>query len=223
MSVNERAIMPLGEARPNYIMFKGLAAAMGLDANELYPPVEDVLGEFMERSRAIDFSLEDMRREGFLKMAVMPQDRFPTPSGKIEFYSRLAEKDGLPPLPGYYEDDTGGHPFQLITANEMHITRSQFHNIWPKEVEAGVLLNQKDAEARGISDGNMVRLKNGLGELIMRARLSSDVSPGVVLAYGGIWAKLTGGKSINALIPDHIQAFGGNAAYNSTYVDIERV
>ncbi|MFQ5862921.1 MAG: molybdopterin-dependent oxidoreductase [Candidatus Brocadiales bacterium] len=222
ISVNERAIMPLGEARPNYLMFNGLAKAMGLNADELYPPVEDVLEEFMERSGAINFSLKDLREEGFLKMAVMSQDRFPTPSGKIEFYSQLAERDGLPPLPGYCGDDTGGCPFQLITANEMHITRSQFHNVWPEEVEAGVLLNEKDAEARGIGDGDRVRLKNELGELIMRAKLSNNVSPGVALAYGGIWAKLTGGKGVNTLVPDHVQAFGGNAAYNSTYIDIER-
>ncbi|MEE9514684.1 MAG: molybdopterin-dependent oxidoreductase [Candidatus Brocadiales bacterium] len=223
LSVNERAIAPPGEARPNYMTFKGLAGAMGLNAGELYPPEENILQEFMERSPAIDFSLNDLRREGFLKMAVMPQDRFPTPSGKIEFYSRLAEKDGLPPLPGYYEDDTGGYPFQLITANEMHVTRSQFHNVWQEEVETGVLLNKDDAKARGIADGERVRLKNGLGELIMTVKLTDNVSPGVALAYGGIWPRLTGGRGVNALIPDHIQAFGGNAAYNSTYVDVEKV
>ena len=222
MSINERAIMPMGEARPNYRMFKGLAEAMGLNAEELYPQEEALLEEFMAGSAAIDFSLEDLRREGFLKMAVKPQDRFPTPSGKVEFYSRLAEKDGLPPLPGYCEDDSGGYPFQLITANEMHITRSQFHNVWKDEVEAGVLLNENDAMVKGINGGDRVRLRNGLGEIVMSVKLSSNVSPGVVLAYGGIWAKLTGGKGVNALIPDHVQAFGGNAAYNSTYVDIER-
>lgn len=222
MSVNERAIMPLGGARPNYQVFRGLAEAMGLDADGLYPPEEEVLEEFLERSGAVNFTLGDLRREGFLKMAVMPPERFPTPSGKVEFYSSLAEKDGLPPLPDYHEDDTGGYPFQLITANEMHITRSQFHNIWIKEVEAGVLLNMEDARARGIGEGDMVRLSNGLGELVMRARVSDNISPGVALAYGGIWAKLSSGKGINSLIPDHVQAFGGNAAYNSTYVDIEK-
>lgn len=230
MSINERAITPLGEARPNYEALRGLARAMGLDlgldldAEELYPAEEQILEEFMARSPAIDFSLKDLRREGFLKMAVMPEDRFPTPSGKIEFYSQLAEQDGLPPLPGYCEDDTrDGRPFQLITANERHITRSQFHNVWQEEVEAGVLLNKEDAKARGIADGDRVRLRNGLGELVMRARASDSVSPGVALAYGGIWPKLTGGKGINVLIPDHVQKFGGNAAYNSTYVDIERL
>ncbi|MCP4366241.1 MAG: molybdopterin-dependent oxidoreductase [Planctomycetes bacterium] len=222
MSVNERAVTPLGECRPNYQMFKGVAEAMGLDADQLYPPEEDVLREFMDRSAAIDFSLEDLRGEGFRKMAVKPQDHFPTPSGRVEFYSQLAERDGLPPLPGHYEDDTGGYPLQLITANEKHITRSQFHIVWQKEVEAGVLLNKDDAAARGIADGDRVRLRNKLSELVMDARLSDNVSPGVALAYGGIWAKLTGGCSVNALIPDYVQPFGGNAAYNSTYIEIEK-
>ena len=98
-----------------------------------------------------------------MKMKVMPQDRFPTPSGKIEFYSQLAERDGLPPLPGYYEESKDGYPFQLITANEMHLTRSQFHNVWAEEVEPIVLLNEEDARAKGIKDGSGNSFKEFLG------------------------------------------------------------
>ena len=36
----------------------------------------------------------------------------------------------------------------------------------------------------------------------------------------GFWPKLSGGTNINFLTTDYIQKFGGNSAYNSTFVDI---
>ncbi len=223
MSINQKAIEPIGEAKPNYQVFRELSGALGMKSEEVFPPEREVVKEFLSRSKAVDFSLEDLERGGFLKMRVRPQDVFPTPSGKIEFYSQLAEKAKLPPLPGYYEEDRNGYPLQLLTVNLMHITRSQFHNVWQKEVEPIVLLNEEDAKERGIEDAKPVRLKNGLDTLTMKAKLTRDIKRGVVLAYGGLWPKLSGGKGVNALISDQVQAFGGNAAYNSTYVQVEKL
>ena len=223
MSINQKAIEPLGEAKPNYQVFRELAGAMGLKSDEIFPPEREVVKEFLARSKAVDFTLEGLEREGFLKMKVRPRDVYPTPSGKIEFYSQLAEKAGLPPLPGYYEEDRHGYPFQLITANLMHITRSQFHNVWQEEIEPIVLVNEEEARERGIKDGELVRLRSALDTLTMKARPTKDIKKGVVLAYGGLWPKLCGGKGVSALIPDEVQAFGGNAAYNSTYVQVEKL
>ncbi|HHT9155956.1 MAG TPA: molybdopterin-containing oxidoreductase family protein, partial [Candidatus Tripitaka sp. YC43] len=223
MSINQKAIEPLGEAKPNYQVFRELAGAMGLKSDEIFPPEREVVKEFLARSKAVDFTLEELEREGFLKMKVRPRDVYPTPSGKIEFYSQLAEKAGLPPLPGYYEEEREGYPFQLITANLMHITRSQFHNVWQEEIEPVVLINEEEAREKGIEDGELVRLRSALDTLTMKARPTRDIKKGVVLAYGGLWPKLCGGKGVSALIPDEVQAFGGNAAYNSTYVQVEKI
>jgi anaerobic selenocysteine-containing dehydrogenase len=223
MSINQKAIEPLGEAKPNYQIFKELAGALGLESNEIFPPEREVIKEFLSRSKAVDFTLEDLEREGFCKMNVRPQDVYPTPSGKIEFYSQLAEKANLPPLPGYYEEKINSYPLQLLTVNHKRITRSQFHNVWQKEIEPIVLLNEEDAGQRGIKEGDWVRLKNDLDTLNMKAHPTRDIRKGVVLAYGGLWPKLCGGKGVNALIPDEVQAFGGNATYNSTYVEIEKL
>lgn len=223
MSINQKAIEPLGEAKSNYQVFRELAGFLGLKSDEIFPPEREIVKEFLARSKAVNFTLEDLEREGFLKMKVRPKDLYPTPSGKIEFYSQLAEKAKLPPLPDYYEENRDSYPFQLITANLMHITRSQFHNVWQKEIEPVVLLNEEEAEERGIKEGDWVRLKNALDTLTMKAKPTKDIKKGVVLAYGGLWPKLCGGKGVNALIGDEVQAFGGNATYNSTYVEVEKL
>ena len=57
----------------------------------------------------------------------------------------------------------------------------------------------------------------------MKAHITKDIKQGVILAYGGLWSKLCDGKGANTLIPDVVQDFGGNATYNSTYVEIEKL
>ena len=222
MSINQKAIGPIGEAKPNYQVFKELSKYLVLSSDEIYPPEREVVEEFLSRSKAVGFTLKDLERDGFCKMKVRPQDVYSTPSGKIEFYSQLAEKANLPPLPGYYEEEKSKYPLQMLTVNHKRITRSQFHNIWQKEIEPIVLLNDEDAMQRDIKDGDWVSLKNDLDSLTMKARPTNDLKKGVVLAYGGLWPKLCGGKGVNTLIPDEVQAFGGNATYNSTYVEIEK-
>jgi anaerobic selenocysteine-containing dehydrogenase len=223
MSINQKAINPLGEAKPNYQIFKELAGTLGLKSNEIFPPEREVVDEFLKRSKAVDFTLEDLEREGFCKMNIRPQDVYSTLSRKIEFYSQQAEKANLPPLPDYYEEAKSKYPLQLLTVNHKRITRSQFHNVWLREIEPIVLLNEGDAGQRGIKKGDRVRLKNDQDTLNMKAHPTRDIKKGVVLAYGGLWPKLCGGKGVNTLIPDEVQAFGGNATYNSTYVEVEEL
>jgi anaerobic selenocysteine-containing dehydrogenase len=223
LSINQKAIEPLGESKPNYQVFKELSEALGLNTRELFPPEREVAEEFLSRSKAVDFTLKDMEQNGFCKMKPRPQDEFLTPSGKIEMYSQLAEKANLPPLPGYYEEKMSTYPFQFLTANHKRITRSQFHNIWKKEIEPIVLINNEDARKKGIKEGDWVVLKNDQDTLNMKARPTKDIKQGVTLAYGGLWSKLCEGKGANTLIPDVVQDFGGNATYNSTYVQIEKL
>ncbi|MDR4505534.1 MAG: molybdopterin-dependent oxidoreductase [Candidatus Scalindua sp.] len=223
MSLNQKAIEPLGEAKPNYQVFKELASALKLPSEELFPPTRDVLDEFFTRSAAVEFTLDDLETQGFCKMRLRPQDEYKTPSHKMEFYSQSAKAAGLPPLPGYYKEKSSKYPFQLLSVNLMHITRSQFHNIWQKEIEPVVLINKDEADQRDIKRDDWVRLRNDLDTLNMKALPTHEIKKGVVLVYGGLWPKLCGGKGINTLISDEVQDFGGNAAYNSTYVEIEKL
>jgi hypothetical protein len=52
------------------------------------------------------------------------------------------------------------------------------------------------------------------------AEISDRVLPGTLVSYMGFWPKLSGGTNINFLTTDYIQKFGGNSAYNSTFVDV---
>ena len=51
-------------------------------------------------------------------------------------------------------------------------------------------MHPRDAAARGIADGDMVRLFNVQGESRISAYLSEDIVPGVVSLPEGIWVEL---------------------------------
>ena len=50
-----------------------------------------------------------------------------------------------------------------------------------------VLINPVDAVARGIGDGDVVRLVNGRGECLAGAVVTDDVRAGVVFLWTGAW------------------------------------
>ncbi len=128
--------------------------------------------------------------------------RLPTPSGKIEIF--CAE------IAGFDYDDCPGHPvwlaptewlggdrsetwpLHLISNQPAHKLHSQLDFAGPSlAAKVGgreiATLSPADAEARGISDGDVVRIFNDRGETLAVARISDDVRDGVLLLPTGAW------------------------------------
>jgi anaerobic selenocysteine-containing dehydrogenase len=84
-------------------------------------------------------------------------------------------------------------------------------------------MNAVDASARGIADGDALRVHNDRGELSLRARVDNSVPPGVVSAYLD-WARTSpGGKNINSLTSDRLTDMGRGATFYSALVEAEKV
>ncbi len=223
MAINNKAIDNVGESKSNYEAYHGLAQRFGLKDEWLNESEVDALKTVMNKSNLIDFTLDELMEKGFIKMKAMPVNDIKTPSGKIEFYSQFAEKDGISALPVYEEDKNVKYPLRLITGNHRLSTHSQFHNIIKDRLTPIIQISETDAVKRSIKDGEKVRLRNDQGEMFMNARISTKVPDGVALAYVGPWASLAEGKSINFLTTDSVQSYGGNSAYNSTFLEVEAV
>lgn len=83
-------------------------------------------------------------------------------------------------------------------------------------------MNAADAAARGIAEGDEVRVYNGRGEIRLRARVDGSVPPGVVAAHLD-WARgAAGGKNINALTSDRLSDMGGGATFYSVLVEVAK-
>jgi anaerobic selenocysteine-containing dehydrogenase len=218
LSINEKAIEPLGEAKSNSDLFRSLASAMKLTAKELYEEDEKIAKTLISKSKAVEGTFEALKKKGFVKLRVPDRNVYITPTRKIELYSATAAAEGLGGLPAHVEVQ-GKLPYQLLTPVHKLLVRSQYHILHP-ELSPVVYVNKRDALEEGIEDGGTVTLSNEFGEWTVKSEISESVPPGVMLAYSALWPKLADGKNANFLTTDYVQKYGGNSAFNSTFVRV---
>lgn len=157
---------------------------------------------------------------------------FPTPSGKVEFYSARAESLGLPPLPVYAPlAASTGYPLSFRQGR----TLTQFHGFYDHGQALPTLarldprpelwLSPADAAARGVEDGAAIRIFNDRGEFRAHAHVTDRIPRGTVWMRDG-WTGLnrltSGAPSIPDEIVDTFGFSGGQAAYDAM-VEVERV
>jgi anaerobic selenocysteine-containing dehydrogenase len=81
-------------------------------------------------------------------------------------------------------------------------------------------MHPADAEARGIGEGDAVRIWNDRGELTLTALINGSLPQGVVAGQLD-WAKLSaGGKNVNALTSERLTDIGAGATFYSTLVEV---
>ena len=218
LSVNEKAIEPIGEARSNSDTFRALASAMGLTQRELFEEDEKVAKTLVSKSKSVEGRFEDITKKGFLRLKVPDRRAYATPSKKIELYSASAEAEGLGGLPSHVPVSST-LPYMLLTPVHKFLVRSQYHQRW-QDIRPVVQMNPKDAKAEGVEGGSTVTLANELGEWEVECEVSDAVPRGVIVAYSALWPKLSGGMSANFLTTDFVQRYGQNSAFNSTFVKL---
>lgn len=124
---------------------------------------------------------------------------FPTPSGKIEIFSKRlydmqdpdipALSHYVPAIEGPQDALTEKYPLQMLTWKGRNRANStQFANPWLQEVQGQALwINPADAEKRGINAGDMVRIHNDRGISQIPALITQRIIPGVVGMQAGAW------------------------------------
>lgn len=171
-----------------------------------------------------------------------------TPSGKIEIYSeRLAtladtwelKKDEIiHPLPAYTPGFDGWddplrqrYPLQLTGFHYKARTHSSYGNIdvlqqaCPQEI----WINPIDAQARGIQHGDTVRVFNQNGQMLIPAKVTPRILPGVTAIGQGAWLnadmfgdKVDRGGSINILTSHRPSPLAKGNPSHSNLVQVEK-
>ncbi|MBP1208225.1 anaerobic selenocysteine-containing dehydrogenase [Duganella sp. 1411] len=242
MMANNAAIAPLGEAKPNTEIFRLLAAAMGFD-DPCFRDSDDQLASIAfntSDARAVHFDWESLKAKGWQKLnmpeAPFAQGGFMTPSGKCEFYSAAMAADGLDPLPTYlppYESVASNpqlaekYPLAMISPPARNFLNSSFVNVKSlrsAEGEPHLDIHPDDAEKRGISDADMVRIHNDRGSFIAKARVTDKARAGLVVGLSVWWKKLaTDGKNANEVTSQQLTDMGRAPTFYDTLVQVERV
>jgi anaerobic selenocysteine-containing dehydrogenase len=156
---------------------------------------------------------------------------FRTATGKAELYSEAVKSLGLDPVADFTPPTESRHgkgpnklPLELLARKADNFLNSTFSNVASvQEMEEVGLLEicTADARARGIANGDKVRVFNGRGEILLKARVDGKVQRGVVSANLN-WAKMTPGfQSINALTSEKLTDMGNSATFYSVLVEVE--
>ncbi len=237
VTYNRPAIAPLGECKSNWEVMGLLATALGFHEPHLHQSADDVIDEVVTATARQNPFLsgvtpERLRAEGAVPLAVeetpFADGRFPTPSGKVELYSKRMAQLGYDPLPGgAWDTDDGaatGRPedaLVLLTPASHHFVSSSLASqpgLLRGEGVPFVEIHPDDAAKRGIIDGDEVVVENGRGAVRLRAVVTEAVRRGVLASPKGRWAKLSGGRNVNWTTSDALGDLAGQSTFQSNRV-----
>ena len=108
-------------------------------------------------------------------------------SGRFELYSKILEAKGFPAMPSWMaipEHEKMKEGELVLTtykvATQIH-SRSQ-NCKWLTEIyhDNPAWINPMTAESKGIKDGDKIKVKSSIGEIVTKARVTNSVHPGVI-------------------------------------------
>ena len=227
--INEPAVAPLGESKPNTQIFRELAHAMGF-TDPCFSDDDETLARMAFKPEHVDFDV--LRERGWFKLPIpdapLADGRFPTASGRCMIDSPL---HGVPDFVANYESVASSpalavrFPLAMISPPARNFLNSSFVNVKSlRDIEAEpiVELHALDAAARGIEHGRMVRVFNERGSLLCKALVSKRARRGVVNGLGVWWRKLgADGTNVNELTHQRLTDLGRAPSFYDCLVDVQ--
>jgi anaerobic selenocysteine-containing dehydrogenase len=220
----------VGEARPNSEVFGELAVRTGVARRDEIPDDDAIADRLLDSTgRGPDLRDQLAARRWALPVCgerpVQFVDVFPkTPDRKVHLVPDDLDREAAPRGLYAFRPDPGDseHPLALVSPATNRMISSSLGQLVRGPVPLEI--HPDDAAARGIADGDPVRVHNGLGEVHCRAHHSRAMRPGVVELPKGLWARHTAnGATANALAPDTLADLGGGACFNDARVEVERL
>jgi anaerobic selenocysteine-containing dehydrogenase len=241
LSWNEPAVAPPGECLPPTEIFRRLAHSLELDHPCLFESDEEMARQLLSSGDPAlsGITLDRLKAEGWVRLnyptdSALLKDGFPTPSGKLEFYSEAMAADGLDPLAGYTEPHevarsdselTRRFPLALIGNARHYAINSMFANSpmhVRKQGKPTVHVHPEDARKRGLATGMMALVYNDRGAFRAQVDVCEKVRPGVLGTTKGAWPSLEpGGTNLNATVDERDSDMGGGAVFHDNLVEIK--
>ncbi len=217
LSLNRPAIAPLGEARPNSEIFRGLARAMGISDPGFERSDEQCLREFMAAQTdpwLSHMTWEELVDKGYLRLNVpdpfLPyaEGGFRTRSGKCEFFSERMQEDGYDPLPTFDErsqiaidpsveaaqgEEALSRGLVCLTPPAHSFLNSSFVNVErlsKREKAPYLLMHPSDAQRHGVGEGDRCVLRSTFDGVDGQLELTVRIASDVVegsVVAPGIW------------------------------------
>ncbi|MBJ7521127.1 MAG: molybdopterin-dependent oxidoreductase [Solirubrobacteraceae bacterium] len=234
-----RALDPPGAARADWEIFAGAARHLGYGDDFAWSSAAEVFDEFAActADRVCDYSgvtHERLKMEGSVQWPapasadaraadrLYPDHVFPTPDGRARFAPTPHEA----PADALDED----HPLLLTTgriADQWH-TMTRTGKSPMLRAAAGdpfVELHPDDAARFGVADGDDVRVVSRRGAVVLRARVTDAIAPGVGFApfHWGALHVAAGAGTLNATTLGAVDPTSKQPELKAVAVRVERV
>jgi len=217
----------VGEARSNADVFGEICARLGLLEDS------EPTGELDLLVRVLDSLPGSIGAD--LRSDVTPSapcgvapiqfvDVFPnTPDGKVDLFP--VSLDASAPLGLYaFQPDpaTAEYPLALISPASERTISSTLGELPRSDVKLS--MHPDDAGARGLGDGDLVRVFNERAEVHCMLAVVPTLRRGTVSLPKGLWRRnVRNGLTATALAPDTLTDLGGGACFNDARVQVASV
>jgi anaerobic selenocysteine-containing dehydrogenase len=224
-----------GECKSNVEVFRLLASRMGFDDPCLEETEDEMIRALLDSPHPYlqGITLERLDREKSVRLnvsapgtAFLPfaEGGFQTESGRCNLNA-----DGLdyqPPIESRHGrgELTTRYPLELVSSKNDDSMNSTFGNRDDVDAQTAVLLiHPRDADARGIVDGDAVAVFNERGRCSLTARVAPVVHRGVVRAPSVRWNKRSSeSHGINVLTSDRLTDIGGGPVFYNCLVEVQK-
>ncbi len=244
----QKVIDPLYESKTDFQIEKELAAKLGLDQ---YLPKTP---EDLNRARLNDpapplrgITVETLKANRYIQRLNAPWEPFrsnmnqvyATPTKKIELYSEklLSFNAGFPSYEEPQEASPSNplfkkYPLQFSQAHTRYRAHSSFSNArWILQIirEPKVEMNPRDAQKRGLKNGDLVEVFNDRGKFQARYQATPEMRPGSIRVSEGWWSKYFAAGNLqnvtnSALNPRGYPLIHGPVIpFNDTLVEVKKV
>ena len=195
----QQKVAQVGECRSDSEIITALARKLGI--GEYFWETEKECLDFILKPAGITF--DEFKKIGTLvgkkEYRRHEKDGFPTPSGKVELYSRRLKDWGFDPIPIYREiPDTPlsspeiacEYPLVLTSwkvEEFRHSSQRQIESLRKRHHEPEVWIHPDTATALGITQGDTVYIETKQGRITQKARITEDIDSRVVGVDYGWW------------------------------------
>ena len=199
---SQAAMQPAGEAREDWQFLLDLGCALGFEEECFHGDLKAAMQAYLDAGGS-GATVDDIQNAlpGVYELPMAGEwspkqyekNGFSTPSGKAEFKSGLLEQLGFEGLPVYEEPHISPvstpelleqYPLILTTGNRVpwYVHSKYRHTPWLNQFmpEPIVNMSHEDAEARGLEEGDTVRIYNQFGEVRFKVAITNMMHPGNV-------------------------------------------
>ena len=244
--LGQKCIDPLFDSKTDLQIERLILSRWGLDQYlpKDYVELAHAKLDGLDPEKVGDISFETLAKRGFMPVPTIDTPKpgyvnqvYPTNSTKIEIYSEANLKYGRP-FPEWetaqeaYEDNPlkKDYPLYFVQGKTRYRIHAYFSSsAWMRQFYVPhVDMNAADAEARGIKDGDKVRVFNDRGDFVVPVVINNAIAPGTLFMAETTYGRYYDEGSLQNVTNNHMNErcyemkYGPTIPFNDTLVEVKK-